>query len=97
MLLDKLLSIGFVHRFLDKRELHRMEVRLERELRLLEEQPVVPDIPKFNSDFTAFKWNGVTYTIPEKYYSMPVNVDTMRRVAEDIVETQEQMLQELKK
>lgn len=95
MLLDKLRSIGFVRRLLNKWEQHRMQVRLERELRLLEEQPVVPDIPKFNNDFTAFYWNGAIYTIPVEYYGMPVNVDTMRRVVMDIVKTQERMLQEL--
>lgn len=95
MLLDKLHSIGFVRRFLDKRELRRMQVRLERELRLIEEQPVVPDVPKFNNDFTAFKWNGAVYTIPVEYYGMPVNVNTMRRVAMDIVETQERMIKQL--
>ncbi len=97
MLLDKLRSIGFIRRFLDKRELRRMRVRLERELRLIEEQPVVPDIPRFNNDFTAFEWNGVIYTIPVEYYGMPVNVDTMRRIVMDIEETQERMLQELNK
>jgi hypothetical protein len=73
-----------------------MQVRLEQELRLIEEQPVVPDVPKFNNDFTAFEWNGAVYTIPVEYYGMPVNVYTMRRVVMDIVETQERMLQELK-
>jgi hypothetical protein len=73
-----------------------MEVHLERELRLIEEQPVALDVPRFNNDFTAFEWNGAVYTIPVEYYGMPVNVDTMRCVAMDIVETQEQMLQELK-
>ncbi len=95
MILDKLRSIKFMRRFLDKREQHRMEVHLERELRLLEEQPVVPDIPKFNSDFTAFEWNGAVYTIPVEYYGMPVNVNTMRCVAMDIVKTQERMIKQL--
>lgn len=72
-----------------------MQVRLERELRLIEEQPVVTDVPKFNNDFTAFYWNGALYTIPVEYYGMPVNVDTMRRVAMDIVEIQERMLKQL--
>lgn len=92
----ELSSIKFVRRFLEKRELRRMEVHLERELCLLEEQPVVPAIPKFNNDFTAFEWNGAIYTIPVEYYGMPVNVDTIRCVAMYIVETQERMLQELK-
>lgn len=95
MLLDKLHSIGFVRRFLDKRELRRMEVRLERELRLIEESPVAPDVPKFSNDFTTFEWNGAVYTIPVEYYGMPVNVDTMRHVAMYIVETQERMLKQL--
>ena len=95
MLLDKLSSIKFVRRFLDKRELRRMEVHLDRELRLIEEQPVVPDVPKFNSNFTTFEWNGALYTIPVEYYGMPVNVGTMRHVAMYIVETQERMLKQL--
>lgn len=91
----ELSSIKFVRRFLEKRELRRMDVLLERELRLIEEQPVVPDVPRFNNDFTAFYWNGALYTIPVKYYGMLVNVDTMRRVARDIVETQERLLKQL--
>ena len=65
--MDKLRPIGFVRRFLEKRELRRMEVCLERELRLLEEQPVVPAIPKFNSDFSEFECNGIVYKIPQGY------------------------------
>lgn len=91
----ELSSIKFVRRFLEKRELRRMEARLEQELRLLEEQPVVPSVPRFNNDFTTFEWNGAVYTIPVEYYGMPVNVDTMRHVAMYIVETQERMLKQL--
>ena len=89
MLLDKLRSIGFVRRFLEKRELRRMDVLLERELRLIEEQPVVPAIPKFNSDCSEFEWNGIVYKIPQKYYGMPVDYVTMKKIAIEIIEEQE--------
>ena len=85
----ELSSIKFVRRFLEKRELRRMDVLLERELRLIEEQPVVPAIPKFNSDCSEFEWNGIVYKIPQKYYGMPVNEETMKKIATEIIEEQE--------
>lgn len=66
-----------------------MQVRLEYELRLIEEQPVVPDVPKFNNNFSEFEWNGIVYKIPQKYEGMPVDYVTMKKIAIEIIEEQE--------
>lgn len=55
----------------------------------LSSEPIMLSVPKFNSNFSEFEWNGIVYKIPQKYYGMPVNDETMTKVATEIIEEQE--------
>lgn len=87
--------LKFVRNFLDKRKSCKMMNELEQELSNMEQQSVSPSIPEFNSDFTMFKWNGAIYVIPEEFSGMPVNCDTMRLIAKNILETQERLMEDI--
>ena len=87
--------IEFIRKILKARELHKAEREIAEAIQELEQEPVTSAVPEFNSDFTGFKWNGCYYMIPREYYVRPVNVDTMREIAQDIIRTESLLLENI--
>lgn len=87
--------IEFVRKILKACELHKAKREIAQELRELEQKPMPPAIPEFNDNFTGFKWNGCYYMIPREYYLRPVNADTMRKIAQDIIRTESLLLENI--
>ena len=72
-------------------KVYKTELQAEKLIEELSSEPIKPSVPKFNSDFSEFEWNGIVYKIPQKYYGMPVNEDIMKKIATDINEEQEML------
>lgn len=70
-------------------KVYKTEHQVEKLIEELSSEPIMPSVPKFNSNFSEFEWNGIVYKIPQKYYGMPVNAETMTKVATEIIEEQE--------
>lgn len=87
--------VKFVRNFLDKRKSCKMLNEFEQELSNIEQQSISPSIPEFNTDRTMFKWNGISYIIPEEFFGMPADCDTMRLIAKNILETQECLIEDI--
>lgn len=54
-----------------------------------------PFAPAFNSNYTKFLWNGIVYEIPQEYYGMPVSNSTMYRIAQEIIDTQNRLIDDI--
>lgn len=70
-------------------KVYKTENQVEKTIEELSSEPIELSVPKFKSDFSEFEWNGIVYKIPQKYYGMPVNKETMKKIATEINEEQE--------
>lgn len=70
-------------------KVYKTEHQVEKLIEELSSEPIKVSVPKFNSDFSEFEWNGIVYKVHQEYYGKPVNEDTMKKIATDINEEQE--------
>lgn len=76
-------------------KIYGIELEIEDFVDKMSSEPIMPSMPEFNHDFTEFKYNGIVYKVPEKFYKQKVNVDTMRAIAYEIIETQNEIMKEI--
>lgn len=80
-------------------KIYGKELEIEKEIDnfidKISSEEIKPSLPEFNSNRTQFKWNGIVYKIPEKFYGQFADADTMREVVDEIIKTQNEIMNEI--